>query len=128
MMDRIFLLNSWPFLVSNLRSLIDELQAKAVVVYEQEQSDRPQRAERINNQVFLAPGDIRRRCGGSKTFRSLLELTSDKNLFRYLHMVLAWILKAGGRRLTEKVLEGPPKEEALIDLDNEEGWLYFEKA
>ncbi|XP_071796883.1 folliculin-like [Asterias amurensis] len=120
MMDRIFLLNSWPFLVSNLRSLIDELQAKAVVVYEQEQSDRPQRAERINNQVFLAPGDIRRRCGGSKTFRSLLELTRDKNLFRYLHMVLAWILKAGGRRLTEKVLEGPPKEEALIDLDNEE--------
>lgn len=38
-------------------------------------------------------------------------------------MVFAWILKAGGSRLTEKVLEGPPKEEALIDLDNEEGWL-----
>ncbi|XP_022095568.1 folliculin-like [Acanthaster planci] len=120
MTDRIFLLNSWPFLVSNMRSLIEELQAKSLKVYEQEQSEHPQRAERIN-QEFLAPGDFyRRRRGGSKTFRSLLELTSDKNLFRYLHMVFAWILKAGGSRMTEKVLEGPPKEEALIDLDNEE--------
>lgn len=28
MMDRVFLINSWPFLVKHLRALIDDLQAK----------------------------------------------------------------------------------------------------
>lgn len=28
MMDRVFLINSWPFLVKHFRKLIDDLQAK----------------------------------------------------------------------------------------------------
>lgn len=28
MMDRVFLINSWPFLVKHIRKLIDDLQAK----------------------------------------------------------------------------------------------------
>ncbi|XP_072045246.1 LOW QUALITY PROTEIN: folliculin-like [Amphiura filiformis] len=120
MMDRIFLLNSWPFLISNIRSLIDELQAKAVTVYDKEQAVAPQRAHRLTREL-LSPGDFyRRRGGGSKTFRALVVLTGDTNLFRYLHMTFSWTLKAGGSRMTEKLLEGPPKEETLIDLDNEE--------
>ena len=31
MMDRVFLINSWPFLVKHIRKLIDDLQAKVGV-------------------------------------------------------------------------------------------------
>ncbi|XP_030840065.1 folliculin [Strongylocentrotus purpuratus] len=117
MMDKIYLLNSWPFLVKHMKSLIDELKSKSNKVYEQEQTQRNQRAERLHRE-FLSPGDFYRG-GVNKPFRALVVLTGDANLFKYLHMRFSWILKAGGNRITEKVLEGPPLEEA-VDLDDEE--------
>lgn len=124
MMDRIFLLNSWPFLISNIRSLIDELQAKATTVYDKEQTEAPQRAQRLNRELAspaISSWDIYRRRGvGSQTYRAILALTGDNNLFRYLHMTFSWILKVGGSRMTERQLEGPPKEDTLVDLENEE--------
>ncbi|XP_071489862.1 folliculin-like [Diadema antillarum] len=117
MMDKIYLLNSWPFLVKHMKALIDELKMKANKVYEQEQAQKNQRAVRLNRE-FLSPGDFCRG-GVNKPFRALVVLTGEPNLFRFLHMRFSWILKAGGSRMTEKVLEGPPQEEA-VDLDDQE--------
>ncbi|XP_070580543.1 folliculin-like [Ptychodera flava] len=118
MMDRIYLLNSWPFLVTNIRQLIDELQSKAEKVYKA--AEVPPRAKRMTME-FMTPGNFRRqRSAGGKVARSLIDLTNDRNIFKYLHMSFAWILKACGNRLTEKLLEGTPTEDALIDLEKQE--------
>ncbi|XP_077979941.1 folliculin-like isoform X2 [Glandiceps talaboti] len=120
MMDRTYLLNSWPFLVSHLRQLIDDMQSKAEKVYKAEQAETPQRAKRITME-FMTPKNFRRqRSAGGKAARSLVDLTNDRNIFKYLHMSFAWILKACGNRLTEKLLEGSPTEDALIDLEKQE--------
>ena len=42
-------------------------------------------------------------------------------IFKKLHLAFTWILKAGGNRLTEKLLEGPPTEDAVIDMEKQEG-------
>ena len=52
---------------------------------------------------------------------SLVQLTGDKQIFQKLHQAFAWILKAGGSRLTERLLEGPPTEDSVIDFDRQEG-------
>ena len=41
--------------------------------------------------------------------RSLIELTGDREIFVYLHKYFVFLLKAGGQRITECVLEGPPQ-------------------
>lgn len=121
MMDKMFLLNSWPFLTSNIRSIIDKIQAQAISIYEKEQAAKSERAERINRQLHAPQTFYLRRGGGTQAFRSLIDLTGDKQLFRYLHMLFAWILMAGGSRFTEKFLEGPPNEEEFLDFAREEG-------
>lgn len=119
MMDRMFLLNSWPFLTSNIHFIIQRIQAQALSIYEKEQAIKSQRAERINRQLH-APQNFYLRRGGTQALRSLLDLTGNKQLFRYLHMMFSWILMAGGSRLTERILEGPPNEEAFLDFASEE--------
>ncbi|GAB6031058.1 hypothetical protein CHUAL_007870 [Chamberlinius hualienensis] len=120
MMDKIFLLNSWPFLTKHIRTIIDELQEKANKVYETEQAECPQRVVRLNNWTGVAPGNFRRPRGSSKTMRSLKELTNDKDVFANLHLWFTWILRAGGNRMMEKLLEGPPTEDTVIDLEKQE--------
>jgi len=40
-MDKIYLLNSWPFLVKHLQNIVKDLQAKAKCVYEEEDKTQP---------------------------------------------------------------------------------------
>ncbi|KAM9096220.1 folliculin isoform X2 [Sarcophilus harrisii] len=124
MMDRIYLINSWPFLLEKIRGIIDELQGKALKVFEAEQYGCPQRAQRMN--TAFTPF-LHQRNGNAA--RSLTSLTSDENLWACLHTSFAWLLKACGSRLTEKLLEGAPTEDTLVqmeklaDLEEEsEGW------
>ena len=121
-MDKIYLLNSWPFLVSHLKDVIDDLQGKASVVYEQEQSRCPQRAHRLS--MSTTPSNFLHQRGANKPGRPLTDLTNSKNLFCKLHQIFSWILKAGGNRLTERLLEGPPTEDSIIDLEKQEGILF----
>ncbi|KAB1265991.1 Folliculin, partial [Camelus dromedarius] len=72
MMDRIYLINSWPFLLGKIRGIIDELQDKALKV---------QGAGREQVALFLR------------------------------------LLKACGSRLTEKLLEGAPTEDTLVQME-----------
>ncbi|KAM7430382.1 hypothetical protein ABFA07_018907 [Porites harrisoni] len=119
MKDRIYLVNSWPFLVSNFRELIDELQAKANAVYDIELAESVQKGQHIQPSANGAfPLDtFRRQRGGNKTYRGIADLLRDKDLFATLHQRFSWMLKACGNRITEKLLEGPPKEEPLTDLE-----------
>ncbi|KAB1265992.1 Folliculin, partial [Camelus dromedarius] len=129
MMDRIYLINSWPFLLGKIRGIIDELQDKALKsdarqVFEAEQFGCPQRAQRMN--TAFTPF-LHQRNGNAA--RSLTSLTNDDSLWACLHTSFAWLLKACGSRLTEKLLEGAPTEDTLVqmeqlaDLEEEsEGW------
>ncbi|XP_068695202.1 folliculin-like isoform X2 [Montipora foliosa] len=124
MKDRIYLVNSWPFLVSHFRELIDDLQAKATAVYDAEHAVSIQKGQHIqpstNGYLFapgMAPDIFRRQRGGNKTYRGIADLLGDKDLFASLHQRFSWMLKACGNRVTEKLLEGPPKEELFTDLE-----------
>ncbi|XP_069501835.1 folliculin [Ambystoma mexicanum] len=124
MMDRIYLINSWPFLLAKIRGILDELQGKAMKVFEAEQFGCPQRPLRIN--TAFTPF-LHQRNGNAA--RSLTSLTNDENLWACLHTSFAWLLKACGCRLTEKLLEGAPTEDTLVqkeqmaDLEEEsEAW------
>ncbi|XP_062072616.1 folliculin isoform X3 [Lepus europaeus] len=112
MMDRIYLISSWPFLLARVRAIIDELQGKALKVFEAEQFGCPQRAQRMN--TAFTPF-LHQRHGNAA--RSLTSLTSDDNLWACLHTSFAWLLKACGSRLTEKLLEGAPTEDTLVQME-----------
>ena len=92
---------------------------KANAVYETEQTRCPPRSQRLA--MSLNPSTFRLHRGGSKPTRSLLELTADPQLFLRLHTQFTWIIKAGSNRLTERLLEGPPTEDSVIDLEKQEG-------
>ena len=52
--------------------------------------------------------DHLRRIRTNETDRSLVELTGDRDVFLNLHKYFVFLLKAGGQRVVEVVLEGPP--------------------
>ena len=120
MMDKVYLLNSWPFLVPHLKIIIDNIEKKANSVYEREETRCPQRAQRLQSSIH-AGNYIQQRGGNNKPTRSLVELTDDKNIFKLLHVVFVWILKACANRITETLLEGPPTEDSIIDMEKQEG-------
>lgn len=117
MMDRIYLINSWSFLVKHFKEIIDKLQKMAAEVFSSEQAVRYERGGRFHNSRtgFTGSDVLCRQHKGS--FRAIQDLTKNKNLFQYLHQYFSWILKAGAHRMTEKVLEGPPREELLTDFE-----------
>ncbi|XP_071035622.1 folliculin [Parasteatoda tepidariorum] len=119
MRDKIFLLNSWHFLVQNLQKIIHELQEKAEKVYGAEQSEQNLRAVRLNSVTRLTLDTFRRRRGNIKA-RSLVDLTNDKEVFSFLHMWFTWILRAGAVRITERLVESFPNEDTFIDLERQE--------
>lgn len=120
MMDKTFLLNSWQFLVKNFQYFIKELQEKAQKVYDVEQSECSQRAMRFNRfSRITTPNNFRRQRGNTKG-RSLTELTNDKNIFGILHLWFTWVLRAGASRLSERLVEGLPSEDTIIQLEKEE--------
>ena len=124
MMDKIYLLNSWPFLVTQLETVVKHLKGKAELVYEDESKKFPQKPTRLAASVN-PKNFIQQRGGANKPARSLIELTDDRNVFKILHMSFVWILKACGSRLSETLLEGPPTEDSIIDMEKQEGTMYW---
>lgn len=59
--------------------------------------------------IFLSLSDHLRRIRTNQTGRSLTELTGDSDIFVYLHKYFVFLLKAGGQRVIECVVEGPPR-------------------
>ncbi|KAM9806226.1 folliculin isoform X1 [Syngnathus acus] len=115
-MDRIYLINSWPFLLRHLRLTIQSLQSTALKVFDNEQGICPQRAVRMNS-VFSPAVFPHQRSGNAA--RSLTSLTQHPNLWASLHSSFSWLLKACGSRLTEKLLEGAPTEDTLVLIERQ---------
>ncbi|XP_056142592.1 folliculin [Lampris incognitus] len=115
-MDRIYLINSWPFLLRHLRLTIQSLQSTALKVFDGEQGVCPQRAVRMNS-VFSPAVFPHQRSGNAA--RSLTSLTQHPNLWASLHSSFSWLLKACGSRLTEKLLEGAPTEDTLVLIEKQ---------
>lgn len=130
MMDRIYLVNSWPFLITNFKSIIDELQSKADATFKTEKEENPMPDQKLHMSatLFLLNNNqfIRRR-GGNQNYRSLTDLVGDKKIFQYLHQYFAWILKASGQRYSEQLVEGPSladvnvTEESQINMHFDDG-------
>lgn len=114
MMDRIFLINSWPFLLSAIQSIINHLQALALKVFEAEQYGFPQRSQRING--AFTPGSFLHQRNGNAA-RSLPSLTDETHLWPSLHTSFSWLLKSCGARLSENLLEGAPTEDTLVQME-----------
>ncbi|XP_040899993.1 folliculin isoform X1 [Toxotes jaculatrix] len=115
-MDRIYLINSWPFLLRHLKLTIQSLQSTALKVFDSEQGVCPQRAVRMNS-VFSPAVFPHQRSGNAA--RSLTSLTQHPNLWASLHSSFSWLLKACGSRLTEKLLEGAPTEDTLVLIERQ---------
>ncbi|XP_023685889.1 folliculin isoform X3 [Paramormyrops kingsleyae] len=115
-MDRIYLINSWPFLLRHLKLTIQGLQNTALKVFDSEQCVCPQRAVRMNS-VFSPAVFPHQRSGNAA--RSLPSLTQHPDLWASLHSSFSWLLKACGSRLTEKLLEGAPTEDTLVLIERQ---------
>ncbi|XP_030640311.1 folliculin [Chanos chanos] len=115
-MDRIYLINSWPFLLRHLRLTIQSLQSTALKVFDTEQGVCPQRAVRMNS--AFSPAVFPHQRSGNAA-RSLTSLTQHPNLWASLHSSFSWLLKACGSRLTEKLLEGAPTEDTLVLIERQ---------
>ncbi len=59
--------------------------------------------------IIIPPSDHLRRIRTSQTGRSMVDITGDADIFIYLHKYFVFLLKAGGHRIIECVLEGPPR-------------------
>uniref|UniRef100_H3CRN3 Folliculin n=1 Tax=Tetraodon nigroviridis TaxID=99883 RepID=H3CRN3_TETNG len=115
-MDRIYLINSWPFLLRHLKLTIQSLQSTALKVFDSEQGVCPQRAVRMNS--AFSPAVFPHQRSGNAA-RSLTSLTQHPNLWASLHSSFSWLLKACGSRLTEKLLEGAPTEDTLVLIEKQ---------
>lgn len=114
MKDKMFLLNTQPFLSKNIKDVAQQIQDNAQKIYEIEQKQFPQRAERLNT-------------GKASTVppRSLKELTGESNIFAHLHSLFSWILWAGSRYYAEILTLGTPSIPAL-SKDIEEGFAFIQ--
>ncbi|XP_076045111.1 folliculin isoform X2 [Oratosquilla oratoria] len=127
MKDKMFLLNSWAFLVKHLKQIIGELQHKATKVYKTEEAHVSHRA--LRSAASLTPDNFRRQRVGQP--RSFCEVVGDETVWKMLHSWFTWVLKAGGLRLREKVVEGPPsytfssttEEHDAFTVRDLHGWL-----
>ncbi|CRL07369.1 CLUMA_CG020347, isoform A [Clunio marinus] len=114
MKDKMFLLNTQPFLSNAIKEIVNQMQSNASKIYETEEKQFPQRAERLNTGK---PSNV--------PPRSLKELTGELNIFAHLHSLFSWILFAGSRYHTETLALGSPSVPALYK-DIEEGFAFIQ--
>lgn len=111
MKDKMFLLNTQPFLSEHMRKVSKMLQDYTANMYTSEQSQYSERARRLNS------GEV-----NGIASRSLDNLTGQRNIFAYIHSHFTWILWAGARYLTETITLGSPTVPPWIAHDTEDGF------
>lgn len=112
MKDKMFLLNTQPFLSNNIKDIAKQIQDSTQKIYEIEQKTFPQRAERLNTgKASNVPP------------RNLRELTGESNIFAHLHSMFSWVLWAGSRYYSEILTLGTHSTPALYK-DIEDGYAY----
>ncbi|EAA04758.3 AGAP007579-PA [Anopheles gambiae str. PEST] len=120
MKDKMFLLNTQPFLADCMGKISRELQEYARLVHEEDlRRQGLDRAQRIN------------KCYGSGSTsnatnitanRSLIELTGKESIYAYVHAHFSFILWAGARYLTESLTLGCPSTPVWLGKETEEGF------
>lgn len=116
MMDRIYLIQSWPFLVESIRKIINTLQKSAVVVYNAELSEGSQRSSRSKlsfSSKSVTPSTFHSKRSTQSNARALVELTGDSDLYSYLHASFTWIMRACKLRWKETIPFIPPTFEQI---------------
>lgn len=115
MKDKMFLLNTQPFLATNLQDAAKHIKDCAEKVFESDQRHCSPRAERIYaGKASNVPP------------RSLKELTGQANIFAHLHSLFSWMLWAGGRYFTEVLTLGTPSVPPTMRDDVDEGFTFVQ--
>ncbi|XP_070497727.1 folliculin [Chironomus tepperi] len=113
MKDKMFLLNAQPFLAHNIKEIAKQIQESALKVYETEQKQFSQRAERLNTGKL---SDL--------PSRSLKILVGEQHIFAQLHSLFSWILWAGARYFTEVLTLGSPSMPSFCK-DSPDGFAFI---
>lgn len=111
MKDKMFLLNTQPFMAMHMKKVSQMLQDYTSNTYTSMQSQYSERARRLNS------GEV-----NGIASRSLDNLTGQPNIFAYIHAHFTWLLWAGARYLTETITLGSPTVPPWIGHDTEEGF------
>lgn len=115
MKDKMFLLNTQPFLAKNLKESAKHIKDFAEKVFESDQTHCSPRAERIHaGKASNVPP------------RSLKELTGQLHIFAHLHSLFSWMLWAGGRYFTEVLTLGTPSVPPTMRDDVDEGFTFVQ--
>nr|XP_039270428.1 folliculin-like [Styela clava] len=122
MMDRIYLIQSWPFLVECISKIIAYFQKCAVSVYNSEHAECPQRNTRLKSSLSktVTPQNFRSNRSSHSNARALVELTGDEKLYSYLHSSFTWLIRACKLRWKENVIYNPPTLEKLSLDENDQ--------
>ncbi|CAG8488434.1 11455_t:CDS:2, partial [Acaulospora morrowiae] len=128
MTDRVYLVASWPFLVSKFRTLATSLQSRANQVFEKENAARESRQDDsfLSRSGPISPTspDLFLRRRSKQPLRSLVDLLKTKDFYVLLHANFSWILKACGRRLQERHLN----DQKLVIVGNIDSCAFSQKT
>nr|XP_009860385.1 folliculin-like [Ciona intestinalis]XP_018669825.1 folliculin-like [Ciona intestinalis] len=116
MKDRVFLIQSWPFLVSCIGNIIQYMQSCADSVYKIESSESPQHKTRMLPRVsnVVTPHNFRQHRGHNSNARALIQLTGNPELYPYLHTAFTWIMRACKMRFKEKIVQGARMDDDVV--------------
>ncbi|KFB37601.1 AGAP007579-PA-like protein [Anopheles sinensis] len=120
MKDKMFLLNTQPFLADCMSKVSKELQDFAKLVHEDDlRRQGLDRAKRINK--CYGTGSTNNAANITAN-RSLIELTGKESIYAYVHAHFSFILWAGARYLTENFTLGCPSTPVWLGKETEEGF------
>lgn len=115
MKDKMFLLNTQPFLSKNLKEAAKHIQDCAQKVFDSEQKLFSPRAERLNSGK-----------ASSVPPRPLNELTGETNIFAHLHSLFSWTLWTGSRNFTEVLTIGTPVAPPTLKKEDVDGFTFVQ--
>ncbi|XP_076815899.1 folliculin-like [Clavelina lepadiformis] len=116
MTDRVFLIQSWPFLVDCIGHIIEYLQMEADVVFKSESNEDTQSNSRPRARWsnVVTPRNFHQQRGDNSNARPLVQLTGNQDLYTYIHTAFTWIMRACRKRLKEQVTHGKITDENLM--------------
>uniref|UniRef100_H2YJQ8 Folliculin n=1 Tax=Ciona savignyi TaxID=51511 RepID=H2YJQ8_CIOSA len=119
MTDRVFLIQSWPFLVGCIQKIIKYMQRCADAIYKIESSEAPQYRSKYTPRSghVVTPHNFRQHRGDNSNARALIQLTGNPDLYPYLHTAFTWVMQACRKRFKEKIVEGPKLDDEISDSD-----------
>nr|CAB3246481.1 folliculin-like [Phallusia mammillata] len=116
MADRVFLIQSWTFLVGCIERVIEYMQNCADYVYKTESKEQPQLPARVHARMTnaITPRNFRQLRGDTSNSRALIQLTGNAELYQYLHTAFTWIMRHCRTRIQEHIIFAPPIDDDIV--------------